>query len=168
MHETDDDIARLQALLDASHAAAGPHLADIMSPEYRLDAVGICAKLLGVCILNLGTVTQDGRPRVGPVDGLFYRGEWYFSTGPDAVRIRHIRARPAISGAHQQGEEFGVTVHGTAHEIDIRSPEHSGIRVYYLDTYVPRYGPDWAEFLDANLVLRITAERFFNFWNPED
>src|SRR5947209_14611222 len=38
MHETDGDLARLQGLLDASYAAAGPHLLRIHTPERRLDA----------------------------------------------------------------------------------------------------------------------------------
>jgi hypothetical protein len=168
MYETADDLAALQQLLDASHAHAGPHLAGIMSHERRLDARGVADRLRGVCILHLATVTDDGRPLVGPVDGLFYRGQWHFGTSPDAVRLRHIRARPAVSGSYTVGEEFAVAVHGEAHEIDLHAPEHAGYRAYLLETYTPRYGDDWEAFMDAAAALRITAHKMFNFWNPLD
>ena len=38
MLETPEELGRLQDLLDASMAAAGPHLRDIISDERRLDA----------------------------------------------------------------------------------------------------------------------------------
>jgi hypothetical protein len=38
MRETEADLARLQDLLDASFAAAGPHLLRIITPERRLSA----------------------------------------------------------------------------------------------------------------------------------
>ena len=43
-------------------------------------------------LLALATVTADGRPIVGPVDGIFYRGAFWFGSAPDSVRFRHIRA----------------------------------------------------------------------------
>ena len=38
MLETPEELAALQDLLDASMAAAGPHLRDIITDERRLDA----------------------------------------------------------------------------------------------------------------------------------
>ena len=40
-HETPEDIAELQRLLDASHAAAGPHLREIFSDERRVAAADL-------------------------------------------------------------------------------------------------------------------------------
>ena len=48
-----------------------------------------------MCLLALATVTADGRPIVGPVDGIFYRGSFHFGSAPDSVRFRHIRPAPA-------------------------------------------------------------------------
>ncbi|MDQ3654220.1 MAG: pyridoxamine 5'-phosphate oxidase family protein [Chloroflexota bacterium] len=48
-------------------------------------------------LLSLATVNRHGEPRVGPVDGLFYRGRFWFGSSPKAARFRHIRARPAVS-----------------------------------------------------------------------
>jgi hypothetical protein len=38
-----------------------------------------------------------------------------------------------------------------------------------LDIYVPRYGPDWEEFLDSGpLYWRIDADRMFGFQMPAE
>lgn len=164
MHETAEDIERLQALLDRSYAGAGRHLLSIHTPERRLAAPGVCARLTGMCLLALATVTADGRPRVGPVDGIFHRGALHFGSAPDSVRFRHIRRRPQVSATHLPGEELAITVHGTAVPIDVRAPEQAGFRQTLLEVYVPRYGPEWEEFLDSGPVYaRIDAERMYAF-----
>ncbi len=162
MHETDADLARLQQLLDLSMARAGPHLRRIVTPERRLDAKELCRRLAGMSLLSLATVTADGRPLVSPVDGIFYRGAFYFGSAPDAVKIRHIRARPQVSATHLPGEHFAVTVHGTASIIDVASAAQGRFRQTLLDIYVPRYGPAWEEFLDTQTVYaRIDPARMF-------
>ena len=118
-------------------------------------------------MLNLATVTADGRPLIGPVDGIFYRGEWYFGSSPDSVRFRHIRTRPAVSASYTVGERLAVIVHGEAHDIDLKAPEHAGYREYLRAVYLPTQGPDFLEFADANLAAKITAHKMFCYWNPE-
>ena len=166
MHETPEDIAELQALLDRSYAQAGPHLLRIHTPERRLEADALARRLTGMCLLTLATVTADGRPIAGPVDGIFFRGAFHFGSSPDSVRFRHIAARPQVSATHLPGEELGVTVHGRAVPVDIGS---GPFRQTLLDIYVPRYGEQWGEeFLDSGPVYaRIDAERMFAFWMPE-
>jgi uncharacterized pyridoxamine 5'-phosphate oxidase family protein len=161
VHETAEDLAALQDLLERSYAGAGRHLLRIHAPERRLDAVQLADRLTGMCLLALATVTADGRPVVGPVDGIFYRGAFHFGSAPDSVRFRHIRARPQVSATHLPGEELAVTVHGRATEV----PPEGGLRQTLLDIYVPRYGPEWeTDFLDAGPVYaRIDAERMFTF-----
>ena len=97
MHETSEDIARLQALLDASHAAAGAHLRSIFATERRVAAADLPAQLTGVQVTHLATVTARGQPRVAPVDGLFFRGALHVGTAPGAMRARHLRVRPQVS-----------------------------------------------------------------------
>jgi Pyridoxamine 5'-phosphate oxidase len=165
MHETPADLTALQELLDRSAASAGAHLRSIITPERRLRAEEVCARLTGMCLLALATVTADGRPLVGPVDGVFYRGAFHFGSSPDSVRFRHIRRRPAVSATHLPGEELAVTVHGRAVPIDVRSPEQAGFRQALLDVYVPRYGAQWEAFLDSGPVYaRIDADRMFTFF----
>ncbi len=168
MHETPEDLEALQALLDRSGASAGTHLGRIFTVERRLSAAELAALLPGVQILNLATVTSDGRPLVAPVDGLFYRGRFYFGSSPDSMRARHLRSRPAVSAAHTRGEELAVLVHGEAHRIDLRAPEDGGFRQYLLDTYLPRYGAEWEHNLaDEAWYARIDPVKMFTFSWPE-
>ena len=168
MHEQPEDLEALQALIDRSYAQAGRHLLSIHEPERRLDARGVSERLTGMCLLSLATVTADCRPIVGPVDGIFYRGAFYFGSAPDSLRFRHIRARPVVSATHMPGEELAVTVHGHALEIDHRAPSEAGFRACLLEIYTPRYGPKWEhEFLDTVPVYaRIDADRMFAFAVP--
>jgi hypothetical protein len=118
-------------------------------------------------LLSLATVTGDGRPLTGPVDGIFYRGAFHFGSSPDSVRFRHIAARPHVSAVHLPGEELAVTVHGRAVQVDLRSADHAGLRRAVLDIYVPRYGPQWEEFIDSGpIYARIEADRIFTYSAP--
>ena len=169
MHETPEDLAALQEIIDRSYAHAGPHLLRISTPERRLNAEQIAQRLTGMRLLALATVTADGRPIVGPVDGIFFRGAFHFGSAPDSVRFRHIRARPQVSATHLPGEELAVTVHGRAVPVDVRGEEGAGLRQALLDIYVPRYGAQWEEFLDSGPVYaRIDAERMFTFHMAPD
>ncbi len=93
MHETPDDFAALQDLLDRSYAAAGPHLRRIIIPQRRLSAEQVAECLTGMRLLALATVTADGRPLVGPVDGIFFRG----STCPATDRSGKSSSTPVWS-----------------------------------------------------------------------
>ena len=171
MHETAEDIRSLQELIDRSFESAGPHLRAIITPDRRVAADELVARLTGMTLLVLATITADGRPIAGPVDGVFYRGSFHFGTSPEAVRWRHIRARPHVSATHLPGEEFAVTVHGNAVPVDVRAPEGEGLRETLAEVYVPRYGPGWLhQFLDgggdparAPVYARIDGERMFTF-----
>jgi hypothetical protein len=169
VHETVEDLAALAALLDRSFERAGAHMRSIITPARRVRAEELVERLHGMRLLALATVTADGRPIVGPVDGIFYRGSFHFGSSPDSLRFRHLRSRPAVSAAHLPGEEFAVTVHGRAIPLDIHGPECAGLRSTLLEVYVPRYGPQWEEFLDSGPVYaRIEAERMFTFHMPPE
>jgi hypothetical protein len=168
MYETAEDLERLQRLLDDSDARAGHHLGEVITPDRRLGAAQLAEMLTGMRLLTLATVTADGRPITGAVDGIFYRGAFHFGSSPFSVRIRHIRERPAVSACHLPGEHLQVSVHGTAVPIDLDDPDHAGFRQTLLDIYLPRYGPDWEDILSAGAVYaRIDASRMFTFWMPE-
>jgi Pyridoxamine 5'-phosphate oxidase len=164
VHETPEDRARLQQLLDRSYASAGEHLLRIHTPERRLGAEQIAERLTGMVLLALATSTADGRPVVGPVDGIFYRGAFHFGSATDSLRARHIAARPDVSATHLPGEELAVTVHGEAVPVDTRA---GGFRQTLLDIYLPRYGAGWeTDVLDSGAYWRIEAERMFAFHMP--
>src|SRR3954449_11567678 len=125
MRETPADLAALQALLDRSHAAGGAHLLRILTPERRLTAEQVAERLTGMRLLALATATADGRPIVGPVDGIFLRGSFHFGSSPDSVRFRHIRKRPQVSATHLPGEELAIAVHGRAAMVDVGRSENA-------------------------------------------
>ena len=157
MHETPEDIEALQRLLDESHAQAGRHLRDIFNDERRIPAAELPALLPGVQLLSLATVTAKGEPRVAPVDGLFFRGAFWFGSAQDSARFRHVRRNPAVSAAHTRGEELAVIVHGTAHETPLDA-DHP-FRAYCVEVY----GDAWFEFAEDAPYARIEAQRMFTF-----
>ena len=169
MQETPEDLAALQALLDRSMDGAGAHLKRIITDDRRLTAADVAERLTGMRLLALATATADGRPIVGPVDGIFFRGAFHFGSAPDSVRFRHIRERPHVSATHLPGEELAVTVHGRAVQVDVQSEADADFRQTLLDVYTPRYGADWENFLDSGVAYaRIEAERMFTFQMPPD
>ena len=171
MHETAEDIRALQDLLDRSYEGAGAHLRSITTPERRVGAEDLVARLTGMCLLVVATVTADCRPIAGPLDGIFYRGAFHFGTAPSSVRYRHLLERPAVSATHMPAEEFAVNVHGRAVPIDVHGPEERGFRETLFEIYGPRFGEeDWARFLEGGddpanspVYMRIDADRMFTF-----
>jgi nitroimidazol reductase NimA-like FMN-containing flavoprotein (pyridoxamine 5'-phosphate oxidase superfamily) len=163
MRETAADLERLQAVIDESYAAAGSHLLRIHTPERRLDAEQIAERLTGVRLLALATVTADSRPIVGPVDGVFLRGQFHFGSAPESVRAGHIRARPHVSATYLPGEELAVTVHGRAVPVDVGAEEGAELRQTLLEIYLPRYGDEWMRVLEGGVYWRIEPERLFAF-----
>ena len=135
MHETDDDLRWLQALLDRSHAGMGPHMRSILTPERTLTASQVVTHLRGIKHVALGTVTAAGEPRVGPLDALFIRGRFHVGTGGAAARLRHLRCRPAVSLSHFVGDEIAITVHGRAVLLGQGHPEAAALEPIYVDLY---------------------------------
>jgi len=114
MYESEEDVRRLQELLDRTLARANPHLVSIVSPERRLTARQVVTYLNGTKHVAFATVNERGEPRVAPLDGVFIRGRFTVSTGAKAARLRHLRANPACSAVHMDGDRVGITAHGRA------------------------------------------------------
>lgn len=117
------------------------------------------ALLFGVQVLNLATVSRACAPRVTPVDGLFFRGRFWFGTASNAVRVAHLRERPQVSASHTRGEELAVIVHGTATMIDVDDPAHAGFADYYREVYA--FG--WNEWDTPVQFARIEASRLYTY-----
>jgi hypothetical protein len=113
----------------------------------------------------VATVTADGRPLAGPVDGYLLHGSFWFSSGRDSVRMRHLAARPAISATHIAGEHLAVTMHGTAEVFAVSDPARPQLRQAMLDHYLPIQGPDFERWLDGvdALGARIRPAKVFTF-----
>jgi general stress protein 26 len=164
MHETADDLIALNDLLDRSYTRAGDHLRSIFTSERRISADELVALLPGVQVLNLATVSRACAPRVAPVDGLFYRGRFWFGTAAAAVRVTHLRERPQVSASHTRGEELAVIVHGTAALIDAGDPAHAGFANYYREVY----GFGWEEWDLPVQFARIDATRLYTYRTVRD
>jgi hypothetical protein len=164
MYETAEELRALQDVLDASFARSGVHLRRIWGEETRLDAQDLNAELTGVQVLDLATVTPRGEPRVAPVDGLFFRGSFWFGSAPDSTRFRNIRANPAVSAALTRGlETFLVIVRGRAVETDPRGPDAGGFADYAREVY----DFDWDAAHPSAPYARIDARTMFAFKRRE-
>ncbi len=117
MFETPDELVRLQALLDASHARSTEHLRGIINGDRALGAHDIAGLLTGMKVITAATVTAAGEPRISAMDGHFLHGTWTFSTSRSSAKARHLAARPAVSVAHVDGEELAVFSHGRVVEL---------------------------------------------------
>ena len=136
MHETTEDLTELQRALDESYAEAGDHLRSLFAPAARSSAQDVAARLTGVFLINLATVTARSEPIVAPVDGMFYRGRLWFSLPRGSLRARHLRARPQASATYVEGDLGPVLiVHGTAQLVDETHPYFAGFDRYARELY---------------------------------
>ncbi|HSI97332.1 MAG TPA: pyridoxamine 5'-phosphate oxidase family protein [Gaiellaceae bacterium] len=135
MYETDDDLTRLQSLLDRTLARANPHLASIVSPERRLTARQVVRYLQGMKHVAFATVNERGEPRVAPMDGVFVRGRFTVSTGWRSARLRHLRTNPACTAAHMDGDAVGIVVNGRATILTEGDPGVDEIEPVWTEIY---------------------------------
>lgn len=159
MHETSEDLAALQRVLDESHARAGAHLRGIMQDERRLSAEEVSALLPGVQVLALATVSKECAPVTGGVDGLFFRGAFHFGSSPESVRARHLARNPAVSASHLRGEKLAIVVHGAAEPVDVFADPPPAFRGYLGEVY-----PDWESWYPepgGAVYWRIAPRRMF-------
>ena len=120
--ETPEELARLQELLDASHASSTDHLRSIIDDGRTLTGEQLAALLTGMKVLSVATVTARGEPRISALDGHFLHGTWTFSTSGSSAKAVHLSARPAVSVAHVDGEQLAVFSHGQAERLGPDDP----------------------------------------------
>jgi hypothetical protein len=165
MQETKEDLADLQRLLDECYAAAGQHLRSMLTPDLRSSAKQLARALTGIFVINLAVVTAQCTPLVAPVDGLFYRGRLWFGLPPRSHRVRHVRARPAVSATYIEDElpeGCCLIVHGAAREVTHGHPLHAGYSRYALG----QYGLPVPDDLDDDTKVRPPPEDFTGYIEP--
>ena len=116
MRETESNLRRLQSVLDESHEGAGLHLRSVITPERRLTAVDLTARLTGMKLLALATeLSRRAGCRPGRRHLLSGRVlVWHFALRPshpahppkpgrerDAPPGRGIRGHRPRKGAHR-------------------------------------------------------------------
>jgi ribosomal protein S18 acetylase RimI-like enzyme/uncharacterized pyridoxamine 5'-phosphate oxidase family protein len=159
MRETQEDIERLQALLDLSIERAGAFLRrSFQMPEHSLTARELIECWQDVQNVALATVTTRGEPRIAPISSLLYRGEIYLPTVATAARSRHVMKRPTVSLTLHREDELAIIVHGKA---TIISPDHADFEtlenIFYASTQT-RAG-EWGE----GVYLHIVAEAIYTY-----
>jgi uncharacterized pyridoxamine 5'-phosphate oxidase family protein len=159
MHETPDDLRRLQGLLDRSRARMGAHMRSILTPERTLSAAQVAGYLRGIRHVALATVTARGDPRVAPLDGLFYRGRFHVGTSATAQRVRDLRRRPRVSLTHFVGDDVAVTVHGAATLLARAHPDVAALEPLYLDLY----GQSPFDMAPEVLLVRVEPEAMYAY-----
>ncbi|GAA4176680.1 pyridoxamine 5'-phosphate oxidase family protein [Gryllotalpicola koreensis] len=169
MWETPDEVAALQSLLDRSIAAAGPHLREIFTLDVLLPAAEIVRRMPGMQLLTVATVSRDGRPITGAVDGYLLHGELWFSSGARAVRTTHLRRNPAVSATWLPDESTQLIVHGDVEILPFGDARVAELRQAMINHYVPIEGPEWARFMDelqddGAVAFRIAAQKAFAYF----
>jgi len=159
MRETQEDIERLQALLDHSIERAGAFLRrSFQMPEHSLTAQQLIDCWLDVQTVALATVTTRGEPRIAPIGSLLYRGEIYIPTVATAARTRHVMKRPAVSLTLFRENELAIIVHGSA---AIISPDHADFETLETLLYASTQtkAGEWGE----GVYLHIQAEAIYTY-----
>jgi hypothetical protein len=152
VYETTTELAELDDLLTRSLRGSSNHLRSIVTEGQRtLTAAETVRLLTGMRTLSLATVTRTGEPRISGEDGHFLHGRWVFTTAGNAVKVRHIRARPAVSAAHIVGDDLGIFVHGRAEEIPRDHADFPAIEEHL----VAHYGSSPSSWGDEIVYARI-------------
>ena len=96
----------------------------------------------------LATTSDDGRPHLRPVDGVFVDGALCFGGSPETRWVRHLEARPQVSMSLPDDDQ-AVILEGTAELVsDPDLPLSVALRPANMAKY-PQYfqSDDAAEFL---------------------
>lgn len=141
MNETEQDLAELQRVLDASIEAGGEHLLAAFGQAAPPTASRAAGALSGIFEMHLAVVTADGAPLVAPIDGIFYRGKVWVGIPTKAVRARLVRREPRVSASYNTSD-FAFILHGRFHEPPADDEELRGFAALARSLYVGQFG-DW-------------------------
>jgi len=160
VRESPEEIRGLQALIDRSHARTRPHMRGIIHPgKYSLSAGQVVNLLGGMRTIAVAAPAPNGDPLVGPMDGWFLHGKFFFSSSDDAIRIRGLRRRPRASIAYFEGERFLLNAHGHAELMYAGHPDVGEIDAIFRD----HYGSSAFDWSGRGVYVRLDADRFFTY-----
>ncbi len=160
MRETEAEIEALQALIDRSNERVGAHMREIIHPgKYTLSARQVIRLLDGMRTIAVAAPAPNGDPLVGPMDGWFLHGRFFFSSAGDAARIRGLRRRPVASVVYYEREDFAITGHGRAELMFAGHPEVAEIDGIFRE----HYGGSAFDWSAEGVYVRLDADRFFTY-----
>jgi uncharacterized Zn-binding protein involved in type VI secretion len=165
VRETVVELGALQRLIDESHAKSGAHMRGIIHPgKYSLSAGQVVRLLDGMKTIAVAALAPNGDPLVGPMDGWFLHGKFFWSSGGDAVRVRGLRRRPRASVVYFEGERFAITAHGHAELMYAGHPEVTEIDAIFREHYESS-AFDWSA---HGVYVRLDADRFYTYSRTPD
>jgi general stress protein 26 len=159
VNETSEELDALQRLIDRSVASSGAHLLGIVTAPRRLSARQLVAAVTGMKVIVVATVTAAGEPRTSCADGHFLSGTWTFSTDSGAHKARQLRARPAVSVTHVDGERLAVFTHGRA---ELTTAHDPGFQAFE-DHFVNHYGSSPREWSPDPVFIRVRPTWMIGF-----
>jgi len=159
MHETKEDLLKLQDLLDRSVGQASEYLRECFQmPEHSLNAGQIVRLLRGFVTVAVATVTGKGEPRVAPVGSILFRGQFHIPTVRNSSRAKHVAKRPGISLSYYNANDLALVVHGHG---EILAPDTLAFEA--LDEILKMENGkgvmDWGD----GIYIRLIADRFYTF-----
>ena len=126
---------------------------------YSLSAKQVVKLLGGMKTVAVAAPAPNGDPLVGPMDGWFLHGKFFFSSSGDAIRIKGLRERPRASIAYFEGERFLITAHGHA---ELMFQGHSDVGE--IDSiFREHYDGSAFDWSDEGVYMRLDADRFFTY-----
>jgi hypothetical protein len=149
----------MQALIDRSMRSASEQLRSIARLNRRLSAAQVCDVLRGKAQMAVATVTARGEPRVSPLDVLLIHGRFCFCTSARAVKVAHLRARPAASLAYIDSDVVAITAHGRATLHEWGSPRFAELDREFLAVYGGT--PSTPE--EAVVFIEVEPERLYTY-----
>ena len=154
------ELNDLQALIDRSHARAKPHMRGIIHPgKYSLSAAQVVTLFEGMKTIAVAAPSPGGDPLVGPMDGWFLHGRFWWSSGGNAIRILGLRRRPRASAVYFEGERFAIIAHGHAELMYAGHPDVGEIDAIFQ----AHYGGSAFDWSERGVYVRLDADRFYTY-----
>lgn len=164
MYESEEDLQRIQDLLDSSIERAGTFLRrSFEMPEHSLSARQLVHFWQRVKTIALATVTRNGEPRVAPIGALLWHGHFYIPTVMTAARTGHILHNAAVSFTLYQGNEVAVIAHGRAIIIQAEHANFADIEAFQREATGASV-QEWGE----GVFMQIQPETIFTYVRDVD
>ncbi len=147
VHESDDDLAALQAVLDSSASRSGDHLLSAFARDRWISARELAGELSGIFELHLAALSGNGAPLVAPVDAIFFKGRVWVGLPGASLRSKLLRRDPRVSVSFARGD-LALIVHGTFQGVSRSEAEAAGYSELVRDLYIDLYGDGFGDWLD--------------------
>jgi Pyridoxamine 5'-phosphate oxidase len=155
--ETEEELAALQELLDASFARAGEHILSTFDSGHRMSAPQVSG-FQGMRQVAVATVNSRGEPRVAPRNASFIHGMFILAANSKSTMVGRLARRPSIGLTYFE-DDLMIVLHGTALPFRRESPGFESTR----PEWERAHGKSLRELGDINLLIRVDAANMLAF-----